>query len=337
MLQPVIDRRNKDAVMGLGEHLEELRSRLIRALLGLLPLLAVALYFADKLLEIMLAPLLRTLRELGQPENLQNTGVMEGFGTYIKLSLIVTVVVGIPWIIYQLWKFIAPGLYSHERRFAYVLAPLSTILTILGLLTLYYIMLPVALKYLVNFGATLVPPVVATAPLAEGTVLPKLLPMLAADPPSPEVGQMWINTELHAIRVAFASASGTGIEIRGTALVQPNVIAQQYRVQEYVDLFYGLSIAFVLAFQLPVVVLLLGWAGLVNGTWLRQYWRHALVFCLVAAAIITPTPDPLSMLTLAVPMYMLYELGIVLLWLLPASRVIGKKPEVSDDPTAGEG
>ncbi len=336
MIQPVIDRRNKDAVMGLGEHLDELRSRLIWALLGLAPLLLIALYFADRLLVIMLAPLLRTLKQLGQP-NLQNTGVMEGFSTYIKLSLVVTIVVGVPWIVYQLWKFIAPGLYTHERRFVYILAPLSGILTILGMLTMYYVMLPVALNYLVDFGTKLVPQTVATAPLPEGVTLSKPLTVLAADPPEPEIGQMWINSTLQAIRVALPKEDGTGVEVRGTTLLTASLINQQYRVKEYVDLFYGLSLAFIVAFQLPVVVLLLGWAGLVNGEWLRKYWRHALVICAVAAAIITPTPDPLSMMTLMVPMYMLYELGIVLLWLLPAERIIGKRAAVSEDPTAGEG
>jgi len=335
LLKPVIDRRNKDAVMGLGEHLDELRSRLIWALLGLLPLLITAMYFADQLMLIMLKPLLKTLRDLGQPEVVQNTGVLEGFSAYLKLSLVVTIVVGVPWIIYQLWRFVAPGLYAHERRFAYVLAPLSMILMIGGVLTLYFVMLPVALRYLVDFSSSLVPHNVATAPLPEGVTLPSPLPILAADPPDPQIGQMWINSTIHAIRIAMPDAAGA-LQVRGTPIAASGLILQQYRLKEYVDLFFAMALAFVAAYQLPVVVLLLGWAGIVNIAMLRKLWKHALVTCAIAAALITPTPDPFSMLTLMIPMYMLYELGIVLLWLLPASRVAGK-PEVSTDPQAGEG
>lgn len=340
MTNPVFNRRNKDAVMGLGEHLEELRSRIIWGILGLIPILIIALIYADSMMKVLLGPLFSTLDALGQPMQVQNTGVLEGFSSYMKFSLVATVIVGVPWILYQAWKFVAPGLYEHERRFVYVLAPLSVVMMVLGMLTLYFVMLPLALNYLVNFGITLIPQSVATAPLPPEVVLPKPLPLLTADPPSPEIGQMWINTGLHSLRIALPTPDGAGIEVRGMPLTGASLVSQQYRVKEYFDLLYSFGIAFAIAYQLPVVVLLLGWAGIVTRQFLRKYWRHAAAACTIIAAIVSPTPDPVSFLAMLIPLYGLYELGIILLWLLPASRVAGKRRGeglVSMDPAAAEG
>jgi len=351
VIDPIIDRRNKESTMGLGEHLEDLRRRLIYMVLGLLPLAGVALYFASNLVDIILAPLRHALAHEGLSEQVQATGPLETFGGWFKVALVAACVAGAPWIIYQLWKFIAPGLYSHEKRFAYVLAPLSVVLTIVGMLVMYYIMLPMGLRWLVNFGTTLVPATVAVAPLPEGMLLPTPLPILAADPPNPVVGQMWINTQLHAIRVALpvpselpaksvvdlvANITGTnpaggGIEVRSMPLTRPGVISQQYRFKEYLDLFFGLTIAVSLAFQLPVVILLLGWAGIVTPQWLSKYRRHAVVGAMILGVIINPAPDPVSMLMMVVPLYLLFELGIVLLRILPASRLAGDKPDMAGD------
>ena len=348
VLDPIIDRRNRESTMGLGEHLEDLRRRVIYALVGLIPLVVLSITFSEYLVAIMLKPLLHALALEGQVVQLQATGPLESFAGWFKITLVVAAVGGGPWILYQLWKFVAPGLYTHERRFAYVLAPLSTILTICGLLVMYYIMLPVGLRWLINFGSTLVPETVATAPLPPGLVLPKPLPILAADPPNPQVGEMWINAHLHSIRVALpagdvvtpemvADQSPTGqlaklpVEVRGITLTRSGTIAQQYRFKEYVDLFFGLTLAFALSFQLPVVILLLGWAGLVTPEWLSKYRRHAIIGSLVLGAAITPTPDPISLLMVQVPLYLLYELGILLLRFLPASRIVGKKPEMDGD------
>jgi sec-independent protein translocase protein TatC len=240
--------------------------------------------------------------------------------TYFKVVLTVTVLVGSPWILYQLWMFVAPGLYSNERRFAYLLAPLSLLLTILGVTFCYKVMLPITLFFLATFGAKLAPYDVTTAPLPPGLTLPAL-PVLAADPPDPPIGSAWIHSELHQVRICF------GIEPDGHPIVMQlqlssgGAISQQYRLTEYVSLLLGFCLAFAVSFQTPVAVLLLGWANIVEVPTLKKYRRHAAFGCAAAAAVITPTADPFTMLLLAVPIYLLYELGIVLLHFLPASRV----------------
>lgn len=319
--------------MGLGEHLDELRRRVMWGVLGLIPILIVALVYADGLLAIMLQPVLRALRDAGLPPMLQATGVLETFMTWFKVAMIATLVVGAPWVLFQAWKFVAPGLYASERRFAYILTPLSITLTAAGVVFMYFVMLPAGLFFLVNFGNDLGAQQVEAAPLPAGVVL-TAWPVLKADPDAPQPGQVWINESLKEIRVCISvtkSAEGKTIaDVRGTTLTKQTTVAQQYRIREYVDLFFGLTLAFVVAFQLPVVVLLLGWVGLVTPKGLGKYRKHAFMICAVAGAILTPTPDPLSMMLLQVPMYLLFELGVLLLRLLPASRVRGKGPRRGD-------
>jgi Sec-independent protein secretion pathway component TatC len=103
----------------------------------------------------------------------------------------------------------------------------------------------------------------------------------------------------------------------------------EMRVSEYVQLLLSLTLAFALAFQAPVVVLLLGWVGILNQEILSKYRRHAILACAIIAAAIAPG-DPASMLLLLLPLYILYELGGILLRIFPASRVAGKR-EVPDD------
>ncbi len=336
--------------MGLGEHLDELRGCLLRAIFGLVPLVAVALYFGDRLLPVMLRPALEALKERGLDARMQATSAMETFGAYIYVSFLAALVVGGPWVVYQAWRFVAPGLYAGERRFAYVLAPLSVVLSAAGAAMMYGVMLPVILGFLLDFGKGLGAAPVATAPVPAGVVLP-MLPVLEADPPEPQPGQMWINRALNEIRVCLGVAGGPGgagggggqaaaggavaLDIRGTPLAGHSLIQHQLKVSEFVDLFLQLTLAFVLAFQLPVVVLLLGWAGLATPAGLGRYRRYALLGSVVLGAVILPTNDPLSLFVLSGPLYALYELSIVLLRVLPAARLMGEAAGDRGGPADG--
>ncbi|MBX3403295.1 MAG: preprotein translocase subunit TatC [Phycisphaeraceae bacterium] len=315
------------AVMPFGDHLEELRRRLILALLGIAPILVASLVVGKRVLAFLLGPIEAALSRGGQPAALQVTGVFEMFGAYLKVSIVMTILIGAPWIIYQLWKFVAPGLYRHERRFAYLLAPLSSVLTIISGLFLYYVMLPMILAFFVFFNASLPVSPVAAAPLPEGVTLPAL-PILAADPESPAVGAVWYNSTLGQLRACVAAADGTPI-VKGTAMIGHALVAQQYRVADCVGIILGFALALAVAFQMPVVVLLLGWAGLVTPGFLGKYRRHAALVCAVLGAVLTPA-DPISMLLLAGPLYILYEFGMVLLRVLPASRVAGEESSSGD-------
>lgn len=325
--------------MSFGEHLEELRRRLILALVGIAPIFVLAMYFGGLLLGLLLDPARAQLRAAGQPATLQVTGPLETIGAYLRVALVVTIMLGLPWVIWQAWLFVSPGLYEHEKRFARLLIPMSALLSLLGIAFLYFVMLPAMLLFLIRFGAGVGQPEVATAPVPAGIVLPQGLPALDADPVDPAPRSVWYNLALHEFRYAVPSADGTTTaEIRGTAMSRTAGIAQQYRVSEYTSLVLFMGLAFALGFQTPVVVLLAGWVGLVDRAFLAKNRKYALFICAVAAAVLTPSPDPFSMLALAVPLYLLYELGMLLLKVLPASRVArGLNGPTREPPSAGDG
>lgn len=322
-----------DKIMPFGDHLEELRSRLIYALLGVLPILIVSLVIGKSVLNFLLHPIAAALEQGGMPPALQVTGPFEMFTAYMQVSIVLTILVGAPWIVYQLWRFVAPGLYSHERRFAYLLAPLSAVLTVCSGLFLYYVMLPTVLAFFVAFNASLPTIAVEARPLPEGIVL-NIVTSLDADPVDPPAGALWYNRTINQLRICTTDAKGAKT-INGTSMVGSALIAQQYRVADCVGMVLTFALALAIAFQMPVVVLLLGWAGIVNPPMLTRYRRHAILVCAVLGAVLTPA-DPISMLLLAVPLYILYELGVFLLRALPAVRVSGAAADRSEHSTGDD-
>lgn len=318
------------AEMTLGDHLEELRARIILALLGVVPILIAALIFGQHILTLLIEPLRDELRQANQPSGLLATNPLETFAVYIQISMIATVLVGSPWLLYQLWKFVAPGLYAGERKFVHILVPLSTILTLTSAAFLYFVVLPVILAFFISFGTQLgrdQSPIVEVPP---GIVLPQA-PVFAGDPPDPQPGQYWINTETMQMRVCVPMRDGKQAVI-GAELVAGAGITQQYRVSEYVKTVLNLALAFGIGFQTPVVVLLLGWAGIVERVWLAKYRRYAFAICTVAGAVLTPA-DPVSMLLLAIPLYLLFELGMLLLVVFPPVGVGPLEPREEDRGT----
>jgi len=304
--------------MSFGEHLDELRQRLVFALLGLAPILVGALIIGKDVLALLVTPVQESLLRRGLPPTLQATGVLETFGTYVKVVLILTVLVGSPWLIWQIWRFVAPGLYRSEKRFARLLAPLSLFLTASSAAFLYYIMLPVVLAFFIGFGTGIGKPTVRTAPVPEGVTLPSI-PVLEHDPPSPTLGQEWFNETLMERRTVVRM-NGPRAVVRGTPYTSGSGIVQQYRISEYVGTVLGLALGFAIGFQMPVIVLLLGWVGIVRVSDLTKKRKHAALACTAAGALLTPA-DPLSMALMAGPLYLLFELGVLLLYLLPAKRV----------------
>lgn len=306
------------AVMPLGDHLEELRRRVVFALLGLAPILVGCLIAGRWLLDRLIEPAQAALRAQGLPAALQATSPLETFGSYLKVSIIATVLLGSPWLLYQLWLFVAPGLYARERRFVHLLVPMSALLTVTGTAFLYFVLLPVILAFFIGFGATIgrLDPRVAEAPA--GLVLPTL-PVLEHDPPSPEIGAEWVNLRLMQRRTCIAYEGDRPI-VLGIELTRGAGVQQQYRVSEYISMVLSLAIAFAAGFQTPVVVLLLGWAGIVERATLARYRRQVAMVCAIAGALLTPA-DPVSMILLAVPLYLLFELGMILLVVMPAERV----------------
>jgi sec-independent protein translocase protein TatC len=349
--------------MSFGEHLEELRSRLVRALVVPLPLAIVLFLVADRLREILLTPLFASLRANGQTVQIQALSPAETITTDMKLAVIGALAISAPWLLYQLWKFVEPGLYAHERRFVHFLTPLSAVLTAAGIALFYWILLPLTLLFLVGFG-TSKPRTIIFDPTAEVTPTPDsaapepaALPTVAFavvhdDPASPRPGEAWISTRDQVLRVAVpverarasaviglaedaaiaiasigedpADGEAAGGPVELSVLELPlsvlGGISQIYRLSEYIGFSLILLAGSVIAFQMPLVILLLGWIGIVEPRTLREKRRWAIFIMAIVSAVVTP-PDVTSMLLLLIPLAILYEVGILLLVLVPANRV----------------
>lgn len=342
--------------MSFGEHLQELRSRLFKALVVPLPLAIGFFVVAAYLRDLLIAPLEAAQRANGQAFKITALSPAETITTDMKLAVIAALSVSAPWLLYQLWKFIEPGLYAAERRYVHFLTPLSAVLTMCAIALFYWILLPFTLLFLVGFGAAqprtveAPAPAVATDPSQPAAAAPFAFPVLEVDPAAPKAGEAWISAEKQVLRIAvpvqkvtpnallglaeeatkaLESATSDGapaapapprLAILEIPLTVLGGVSQEYRLSEYISFTLLLLAGSVIAFQLPVVILLLGWIGIVSPKFLREKRRWALFIMAIVAAIVTP-PDVTSMLLLLVPLAMLYELGILLLVFVPAHKV----------------
>ncbi len=318
--------RPHDVTMGLGDHLEELRRRIVFGLIGVGVGLVFMLFIAKKLVVIICQPLLYQLHTQGMAPSLEMPSVTSAFGVYIKVALLGAVVLGLPWLLYQGWLFIAPGLYKHERKFVVFLLPGSAALAATGVLFMYYVMLPITMWFFVTFASsfgmadmtpTFVQQRVMTISQADEDRAtdgdesdPKdtlVLPVYTQDPAKPVEGQVWINTRDSAIKYVY---DGKARILMRTA---PKSIFDNsgYHVTEYISFVMWMAIAFAVSFQLPLVMLLLGWTGLMRVETMAAAWKYVLLGCFVMAMFLTP-PDPISQVSMAVPMFLLYLFGLVL-------------------------
>lgn len=307
-------------LMSLGGHLDELRSRLIKASVVPLAIALVVFMNASYVRAFLVRPLVQALEATGQPTNLQVLSPTETIMVDLQISIWTAVVVSVPWILWQVWLFVSPGLYSHERRYARFLVPLSAFLVVLGLSGLYLTM-PYMMEMMIGFGVEPPRTVAAPAPDAGAADAPRI-DVREADPPTAAPGQVWMLKGDAQLYVAVDAGRGDGsLEVRTIATRTTGALSQQYRLQEYVDFLIFFAVAIAIAFQMPVAVLLLGWIGILDTRFLRKYRRYAVFACAIIAAVVTPTVDVVSMLALMVPLYLLYELGILLLTVAPSQAV----------------
>ena len=138
--------------MSLGDHLEELRSRLILAILGLLAGLVVCLFFGSYLMRFMAAPYEFAMEKVGREPVLLAIRPPETFLVYIKVCLLFGLIISSPWVLYQLWTFISSGLYKHERKYIHIIVPVSAGLFITGAIFFIKVIAPVALLFFINFN-----------------------------------------------------------------------------------------------------------------------------------------------------------------------------------------
>lgn len=306
--------------MSFGDHLEELRACLIRALVGVGAAAAFCLAVGDHILALLYRPLLLVQRSQGLPTQLQSLSPTAGFTTYMKISLLAGLVISMPWILHQVWNFIATGLYRGERRFVSFAVPVSAGLFALGVLFLYFAVLPMMLQFFIAFNRAMVVPnltpigperwLLPSAPKGDGgdgvdTHLS--LPVLATDPAKPAAGEAWINSTTKRLVVQTAEGAFSTALTPGT---DGQILESFFSLDAYVSFVLLLALAFGLAFETPVVVFFLIWTGIVSVEAITGQRRIVILALVFVAAVITP-PDVLSLCMLAGPMWLLFEAGVL--------------------------
>ncbi|MCB5207264.1 twin-arginine translocase subunit TatC [Methylovorus mays] len=220
-------------------HLIELRNRLLRIVIGVVLVFIGLFPFANKIYTLLAQPLLSHLPAGGQ---MIATAVTTPFFVPMKVAMLAAFVISLPHTLYQVWSFIAPGLYTHERRFMAPLVVASTLLFFAGMCFAYFLVFPVVFGF-----------------------------------------------------------------IAGTA---PEGVAVMTDIGNYLDFVITLFMAFGIAFEVPVAVVLLVYFGLVRIETLKDIRSYVIVGAFVIGAIFTP-PDVISQIMLAVPLWLLYEAGIL--------------------------
>lgn len=307
--------------MSIGDHLEELRSRIIWCIIPPLPLAIVYFFIADSIVRWFLIPLYTVLEQHGLPTQVQVLSPPEFIIAEMKIAIGAAILTAGPWILYQLWQFVSPGLHKQERRFVYFLIPLSTLLGIFGLALMYYFMLPVILNFMVTIAGNIE---LQTNTLSLGDSMSTVVfPVLEAQPEIAAIGDAWIKLPEGILTVAVPSTEVGVLQTLTMPMSHGSLISQQFQLSSYLGFVIMLMFAIAIAFQLPMVMLLLGWLGVLNPDWLRKNRRYALLVLALLSAIITPQ-DIVSMLMMLIPLYMLYELGIQLIVWVPMTRVAGE-------------
>ena len=138
--------------MTIGEHLEELRRRLIWGLIGFGVVLLFCLFFGDRVLEIFCWPLVKVQTDMGLNPQIKYDELGEGFLVWLQVNIVTAIAFASPWIVYQLWQFVAAGLYPNERKYITRYAPLSIALLISGMLFVYFLVLPWSIRFFIDFA-----------------------------------------------------------------------------------------------------------------------------------------------------------------------------------------
>jgi sec-independent protein translocase protein TatC len=242
----------------LISHLLELRTRLMRAFLAVILVFIPCAFYSNEIFAYLSQPL---LRELPANAALISTSITAPFTTPLKLSFVAGLVIAMPYVLYELWAFVAPGLYRHEKRFAVPLLVSAIVLFYVGVAFAYFVVFPLIFNFFVH-----------TAP--------------------------------------------PGVQMMAD-------------ITMYMEFVLVLLFSFGLAFEVPVAVVLLVAMGIVQIEKLKQIRGYVLIAVFIIAAILTP-PDAISQTIMAVPMYLLYEAGILFARLLKPKDSAAPEPGDSD-------
>jgi len=304
-----------DSQAPLIEHLAELRTRLIRAVLALF--LAICVFFipiqgefiAAHVLEFMLVPIEDTLRALGDPSpTLQYTSPQEYLFTLFRISMVFGFALAFPVIGFQLWRFVAPGLYRSEKNAFLPFLIASPAMFLLGASFAHFVVTPLAMAFFLGFADV-------------SSIFANLLASGAPDASLPDGGVVVVPETQEGIRITFFG-----------------------KVNESLGISLTFIMAFGLCFQLPVLLTLMGKAGLVSAEGLGSVRKYAMVGILVLAALVTP-PDVVTQAILFVVVYGLYEVSIFLVGRVEKKREkelraqglwFEDEPDETDDPLMRE-
>ncbi len=237
------------SLMTLGEHIEELRKRLIYIILGVVVAVVCALFLTPQIIFFVKAPFSSIMTEVGLDPRLQTLAPSDGFIMYMKISVLGGIVLSAPWIFHHLWQFFAMGLYPKERRFVFFAVPSSALLFVGGVIFFITVVAPITLRFFIVFNKK----------------------MLGVD--------------------------------------------STFTFENYVSFLIHMSLVFGFAFQLPTAIFSMNRVGLVSLSTLSRLRKYVLLIIFIVAALATP-PDVISQLALALPLYLLFELGLLLCYFL---------------------
>jgi sec-independent protein translocase protein TatC len=302
-----------DFRMTVGEHLEDLRRRLIYALVGFVFAAVFCLFLGkDQIIPFFAKPLTDTLYKYGLPTQLHSDEVPDVFATFLEISLICAAALASPWILWQFWQFIAAGLFPHERKIITKYIPLSITLLITGMVFVYVLVLPWTIEFFLAFSISVPfkgesPPSVvqsgmsATQPAPPGSTF---IQSVQGRPPFVREGQIWYDLNTRRVEAVL------GGELRVLRFSADNLIATEYKLDKYIDLVVGMLITFGLSFQLPLVVLALVRVGIVERETLKTARTYVYFGIAILSAAITPGDTITATVLLTGPLILLYELGI---------------------------
>jgi sec-independent protein translocase protein TatC len=241
--------------MSFLEHLSELRVRLRNAALAFLVAMIASFIFVEHYFDWLTRPVRRGLRDAGHEMNFYARSLTEPFWVYMKLAIVGGLLVASPFVFWELWRFVAPGLYRKERRIGILITGSIAICFLGGAIFSYTVMCEPAAYYLTKLCTTFA-----------GDLPFKLDTMLMMD----DVASFQMMT-----------LAGCGM-----------------------------------AFELPVLLSILGWMGIVSSRALLKFNKYAIVLSFVVGAVLTPSTDPFTQTLLALPIFSLYNISILVVWLL---------------------
>ena len=294
--------------MTLGDHLEELRRRMIFGIVGFAAAVAICLIFGKDVISIFCRPLINAMLKTDVNPMLFMNNVSDGFMVYLEISFISAGVIASPWIVWQLWQFVAAGLYPKERQTITRYVPLSVTLLIIGDLFVYFFVLPMTLKIFMSFALSIPMPETSTilAPAATTQASLMHVPSLPGSPADPKDMSLWFDSVQQ--RLKFAMGGQTHV----IPFAPSNLIAPQIQLPEYIDMVMNTLVVFGLSFQLPLVVLALEKIGVVDVATLKRLRRMVYFGLAVTSCLIIPADAFTALAGLMLPLCLLYEFGVFL-------------------------